>query len=118
MDVSRDAFAKALERAFEMQPEEAEELRDVVLAHFEEEEEVDDETLDADLRSVFYTLEAKRMLSFRRVERTNEDGAHRRAFFWRLRPEALHEMMGREIPIQANEDVYSTLPANAWEHAS
>jgi len=61
-------------------------------------DEVDDETLDADLRSVFYTLEAKRMLSFRRVEYTREDGDKRRAFYWKLRAEGLHETVS--VPVQ------------------
>lgn len=117
MDVDREAFTVALQRAFEMAPEDAAELGEVVLAQFQETEEVDDETLDADLRSVFYTLEAKRMLSFRRVERVTEEGSNRRAFFWRLRPESL-DPAAREIPVQHADDVYGSLPASAWKHAA
>jgi hypothetical protein len=116
-DVSRDAFTKALQTAFDMEADDARELGEVVLSQFEETEEVDDETLDADLRSVFYTLEAKRMLSFRREERVTEEGSNRRAFFWRLRPEAF-ESGRREIPVQTGDDVYAELPASAWRHAA
>jgi transcription initiation factor IIE alpha subunit len=109
-------LSSALARAFEMEPEDARELADVVLERFSDKEEVDDETLDAEVRSVFYTLEAKRMLSFRRVEYVREDGDRRRAFYWKLRDEALDE--GRSIPIQVEDvDVYATLPATAWRHA-
>lgn len=119
MDVTlhREAFTEALERAFEMETQDAEELADVVLERFAEREEVDDETLDAEVRSVFYTLEQKRMLSFRRVEYTRDDGDRRRAFFWKLRPEAL-EAPEAHADAMKDVDVYATLPASAWRHAA
>jgi transcription initiation factor IIE alpha subunit len=107
---------KALCRAFEMKRDDATEIVDAVLERFATGEEVDDETLDADLRSVFYTLESKRMVSFRRVEYTREDGDKRRAFYWKLRVESLlHEVPVQHEPEDA--DVYASLPANAWNHA-
>ncbi|MFA5862928.1 MAG: hypothetical protein WDA16_14645 [Candidatus Thermoplasmatota archaeon] len=111
----RAPFSVALARTFEMKADEAEEVADAVLERFAEAPEVDDETLDADLRSVFYTLEAKRMLSFRRVEYTREDGDKRRAFYWKLRLESLTER--REVIVPIETDVYADLPASAWTHA-
>lgn len=108
------ALTEALQRTFDMEAEDAREIAGAVMERFEGHEEVDDETLDADLRSVFYTLEAKRMLSFRRVEYTREDGDRRRAFFWKLRQEAL--AAPREIPVLTDDDVYASLPADAWRH--
>lgn len=113
----RDALTGALERTFEMAREDAVEIADVVLERFTDRDEVDDETLDAELRSVFYTLEAKRLLSFRRTEYTREDGDHRRAFFWRLRTEAL----ATPVPVDGgyeDADVYASLPSTAWRHAA
>lgn len=113
----REALTGALERTFAMEREDAAEIADVVLERFSEREEVDDETLDAEVRSVFYTLEAKRLLSFRRTEYTREDGDHRRAFYWRLRTEEL----SRSVPVMSAEDevdVYAALPATAWRHAA
>lgn len=115
--LDRDTLRGALERTFEMEPEDAREIADVVADVFAEGDEVDDETLDSDLRSVFYTLEAKRMLSFRREEITRETGEKRRAFFWRLRPEAFHATRVTTIPVE-EKDVYADLPASAWHHAS
>lgn len=113
---AKGAFQEALARAFEMEPDDARELADVVLDRFAEAEEVDDSTLDAEVRSVFYTLEAKRMLSFRRVEYTREDGDKRRAFYWKLRPES----WGPEVQVPVHDmdsDVYANLPPTAWRHA-
>lgn len=116
IDAHRGAFTEALERTFEMAPEEAQELAEVILERFQEQEEVDDETLDAEVRSVFYTLEAKRMVSFRRVEYTREEGDRRRAFYWKLRLESLQQP--HNVPVQTDDaDVYSSLPATAWQHA-
>ena len=109
-----DALTTALQRTFEMEREDAREIADAVLERFQGVEEVDDETLDAELRSVFYTLEGKRMLSFRRVEYTREDGDKRRAFFWKLRLDAL--AAPREVPVLSEDDVYASLPADAWRH--
>ena len=115
-DDAKGAFREALEKAFEMEPADAQELADVVLGRFTEADEVDDSTLDAEVRSVFYTLEAKRMLSFRRVEYTREDGDKRRAFYWKLRPESWTEAV--TIPVHdMDQDVYATLPPTAWRHA-
>lgn len=117
LGLDRGAFSAALEKAFEMEPEDARELADVVLERFADHEEVDDESLDAEVRSVFYTLERKRMLSFRRVEYTREDGDRRRAFFWRLRPESVeHARVSADAPLDL--DVYASLPADAWRHAA
>jgi hypothetical protein len=113
----RGLFTAALVRAFEMTREDAQEIANAVLERFRDGDEVDDETLDADLRSVFYTLEGKRMLSFRRVEYTREDGDRRRAFYWKLRSDGLI----REIPVDTGEadvDVYAALPADAWRHTA
>lgn len=113
----RGALVAALERAFSMEQDDAEEIAGVVAERFAETDEVDDESLDAEVRSVFYTLEAKRVLAFRREEVVRESGDKRRAFFWRLRPEALQGP--RSIPVLSGDvDVYATLPPSAWRHAA
>lgn len=109
------ALTEALRRTFEMEVDDAKEIADAVLERFQGVDEVDDESLDTDLRSVFYTLEAKRMLSFRRVEYTREDGDRRRAFYWKLRMDGLQEPT--RVPVHTDDDVYATLPADAWRHA-
>lgn len=116
LPVAPDALREALVRNFDMTPEDASEIAEVVLERFASGREVDDDTLDPDIRSVFYTLESKRMLSFRRIEYVREDGDRRRGFLWRLRPDAFE---GRPLPVhELEEDVYAALPPAAWRHAS
>lgn len=110
----RDALATALRERFDMAEDDAFEVATVVLAQFGDQAEVNDETLDPTVRSIFYTLEAKKLLSFRREEYTWENGEKRRGFWWRLRDEELSPK-SVEIPVQtAEEDVYASLPKDVW----
>ena len=109
----QDQLAVALERAFGMTAEDAQAVAAIVQERFAGVEEVDDEKIEADVRSLFYTLEAKRLLSFRRSEYENDAGEKRRAFFWRIRIEVVRDLSA-PIPVPANEDVYAQLPAECW----
>lgn len=102
----------ALQRAFGMAPEDAAAVAGIVAERFAGQHEVSDETIDAEVRSLFYTLESRRLLSFRRVEYDNEAGEKRRAFYWRLRTDVVEELCAPAIPI--DEDVYAQLPAECW----
>jgi hypothetical protein len=112
-EAKRDALAHALRERFSMSHEDALETATVVAQQFGEHEEVNDETLDPNVRSIFYTLEAKKILSFRREEYSIESGERRRGFWWRLREEELRRMT--TVPVKAaDEDVYATLPQSIW----
>ncbi|HVL49642.1 MAG TPA: DUF6015 family protein, partial [Candidatus Thermoplasmatota archaeon] len=89
-------LALALHRLFGMDDEDAGAIAEVVLDHFSGKEEVDDDDLAPDVRSIFYTLEGKKLLTFRRDEYTTEDGDRRRAFFWRLRHEEVLAARGEK----------------------
>lgn len=116
MDERKSSLTAALVREFEMEEGGAEELAEEVLAWFADEAEVNDELLDAELRSVFYTLEGKKILTFRRAEGPNEQGEHRRSFFWRLRPESLGFQPANPPPSDPVTEVYTKLPREAWRH--
>jgi hypothetical protein len=106
-------LAKAMVRSFGMTDEDAGAVAAIVVEQFTNRAEVNDETIAADLRSLFYTLEAKRIMSFRREEYDNDEGQKRRAFYWRLRAEVVEQMAAPE-PTPTNEDVYHQLPAECW----
>lgn len=108
-----DLLAQALRERFDMEDEDAAEIAAVVVEQFGQSAEVNDETLDPSVRSIFYTLEAKKLLSFRREEYTWENGERRRGFWWRIRDDALAPV--HTIPVlDAEEDVYASLPKDAW----
>lgn len=117
-DDRRAALAQALKDRFDMSGDDADEIANVLAEVFRGETEVNDETIDPSVRSIFYTLEAKKILTFRRAEYTLESGERRRGFWWRIRDEALAPI-GTVIPIETEEDVYANLPRDAWarQHA-
>lgn len=108
---------EALARLFDMDPEDATEVSSAVLDAFGASEELRDDTIDQDLRSLFYTLEAKKLLAFRREEYDAETGDRRRAFYWRLRMDEIQRAVAPRAP-EAERDVYATLPASAWKRSS
>lgn len=107
-----EALATAMQRAFGMAPDDALAVAGIVVERFAGVTEVNDDTIDSEVRSLFYTLEAKRLLSFRRSEYDNENGEKRRAFHWRIRNEVVEELNAPDVP--QNEDVYASLPAECW----
>lgn len=108
-----DALAQALRERFDMSDEDALEIAQVVGEQFGADAEVNDETLEPSVRSIFYTLEAKKILSFRREEYTWENGERRRGFWWRLREDALQRVT-TIVPDAPDEDVYASLPRDVW----
>jgi len=114
----RAALAEALRERFDMSGEDSDAIAQTLAEVFGAELEVNDEMLDPSIRSIFYTLEAKKILTFRRFEYTIETGEHRRGFAWRIREEALLPAT-IEIPIETEEDVYANLPRDVWarQHA-
>lgn len=111
--VRRDALSRALSERFGMSQEDAQETATVVAQCFGDQLEVNDETLEPTVRSIFYTLEAKKILSFRREEYVWENGEKRRGFWWKIRDDAIAPV--HTIPVlDAEEDVYASLPKNAW----
>jgi len=108
-----ELLARAMQERFGMSDDDATEVAGVVLEQFGDAGEVNDETLDPSVRSIFYTLEAKKLVSFRREEYTIESGEKRRGFWWRLRDEALATAIP-VVEVDHEEDVYAALPKDAW----
>jgi Mg2+ and Co2+ transporter CorA len=107
-------FADALKREFDMPDEDAMATAQIVAETFGSAEEVDDDALDPEVRSIFYTLENKDLLTFRREEYTSEDGQTLRAYFWQIKDEELKQM-SEQLADDANEDgVYDKVPSEVW----
>lgn len=109
-----EPFAAALEQKFDMPEEDALATAQIVADTFGNADEVDDDALDAEVRSIFYTLENKDLLTFRREEYTSEGGQTLRAYFWTIRDEELKEI-SEELADEASEPgVYDELPGDVW----
>jgi hypothetical protein len=109
----RALLAEALRKSFDMADDDASEIAATVAEVFGAQPEVNDETIDPSVRSIFYTLEAKKILTFRREEYSIETGERRRGFWWRIREEAL-VATATLMPDSPEEDVYANLPRELW----
>lgn len=115
----RDKLASALEREMDMDGSDARQIAGIVLAAFDDREELDDREIDSDVRSVFYELEERKLLDFRRETYRNDEGHKRRAFFWTIRWEVVEpEDEGESSDGETEDTVYDELPNNAWTRGS
>lgn len=103
----------ALQRAFQMTEEDAASVADTIQGCFAGAVEVNDEAIDAQVRSLFYTLEGRRILCFRREDYETAEGQKRRGFWWRIRPEVVAELAA-PTPLNEDVDVYASLPTECW----
>lgn len=113
---------EALCRVFNMVPEDARVTAETISSAFQGEDEVNDEDLDKDIRSLFYMLEKERLLNVRRTEYKFE-GQVRRAYFWRFNHNHDDGAGGRLGAVRSPEDaealkVYRALPPNLWARRS
>lgn len=119
MDFDLDAFKQALVKTFRMDAEDANNVTTIVADCFFGEDEVNDEDLDKETRSLFYTLEGEGLMTFRRTEYKFE-GAVRRAFFWRLTEDVITGAvaLGSEsVSLSEEEEIsqlYATLNDDMW----
>lgn len=104
---------KVLRCTFEMEAQDAKMIAGCVIEQFGDKDEILDDEIPNDVRSVFYTLEAKRILTFRRIEYESEDGATLRGFFWRFHEdwEPPEGALGGD---EDQENVYEALPEDCW----
>ncbi len=117
-DFDRDSFLRAVQHAFKMDPQDAEQVTGVIEGCFIGEDEVNDEDLDKETRSLFYALEAEGLVTFRRTEYKFE-GAVRRAFFWRLTEDVLSgaawQALDAELAPRSQEAaLYEALSDDMW----
>jgi 23S rRNA U2552 (ribose-2'-O)-methylase RlmE/FtsJ len=66
--MARRKLVKALQRAFNMIADDAKQLAETVEHVFQGEDEVNDEDLNKDVRSLFYSLEREKLMNIRRTE--------------------------------------------------
>lgn len=108
---------KVLCTSLDMDRDDAKMICGLVIDHFGDKDEVLDEQLPNQVRSVFYTLEKKRILTFRRIEYQNEEGQTLRGFFWRFH----EDWQPPEDALTDGDDgdnVYDELPEDCWDRSA
>ncbi len=108
-----DLFVKALKKGFDMTKEDAAALAHTVQKAFKGRKEVEDMSLDKDIRSIFYELHQKNLLCLRREE-FKEKGKFIRKYYWSFNGDGIRAEVYRK-PIQESPyDVYQKIPESAW----
>jgi hypothetical protein len=116
--MAKRKLVRALQRAFNMLTDDAKQLAETVEGVFQGEEEVNDEDLDKDVRSLFYSLEREKLVTIRRTEYKFE-GQVRRAYFWQFTDldKTLTEPASptkQELEMLEMGKLYRQLPQGLW----
>jgi hypothetical protein len=108
-----DLFVKALKKGFDMTKEDAAALAHTVKKTFKGRKEVEDMSLDKDVRSIFYELHQRNLLNLRREE-FKEKGKFIRKYYWSFNEDGIRaELIRKSIP-ESPYDVYKKIPESAW----
>jgi len=116
--MAKRKLVRALQRAFNMLAEDARQLAETVENVFQGEDEVNDEDLDKDIRSLFYSLEREKLMTIRRTEYKFE-GQVRRAYFWQFADldKLVHDAAPpskQELELIEMSKLYRQLPQDLW----
>jgi hypothetical protein len=106
-------LVKALKNGFDMTKEDAAALAVTVNKAFKGRKEVEDMSLDKDVRSIFYELHQKNLLVLRREE-LKENGKFVRKFYWSFNSDGIKANSIRKHIEESPFEIYKKIPENAW----
>jgi hypothetical protein len=106
-------FVKALKNGFDMTKEDATALAITVNKAFKGRKEVEDMSLDKDVRSIFYDLHQKNLLFLRREE-LKEKGKFIRKYYWSFNSDGIKANAVRKTFEESPYEIYKKIPENAW----
>jgi hypothetical protein len=106
-------FVKALKKGFDMTNEDAIALACTIQKAFKGRKEVEDMSLDKDVRSIFYDLHQKNLLIQRREE-IKENGKFIRKYYWSFNSDGIKTEAYRKPIDEAPYEIYAKIPRNAW----
>jgi len=106
-------FVKALKKGFDMTNEDATALARTINKAFRGRKEVEDMSLDKNVRSIFYDLLQKNLLAQRREE-IKENGKFIRKYFWSFNNDGIKAEAYRKPLEESPYEIYAKIPRNAW----
>jgi hypothetical protein len=106
-------FVKALKNGFDMTKEDAAAVAHTVERAFKGRKEVEDMSLDKDVRSIFYELHQRNLLYLRREE-IKEKGKFIRKYYWSFNTNGIRSEATKKPLIESPYDIYQKIPENAW----
>jgi transcription initiation factor IIE alpha subunit len=106
-------FVKALKNGFDMTKEDAAALAQTIQKAFKGRKEVEDMSLDKDVRSIFYDLHQKNLLVLRRDE-FKEKGKFIRKYYWSINSDGIRSVAFRKPLEEQPYAIYQKIPNSAW----
>jgi hypothetical protein len=106
-------FVKALKKGFDMTNEDANALARTINKAFRGRKEVEDMSLDKNVRSIFYDLLQKNLLVQRREE-VKENGKFIRKYFWSFNNDGIKAEAYRKPLEESPYEIYEKIPRDAW----
>jgi len=106
-------FVKALKNGFDMTKEDAAAVAQTVQKAFKGRKEVEDMSLDKDVRAIFYDLHQKNLLVLRREE-FKEKGKFIRKYFWSINSDGIRVEAFRKPLEEEPYAIYQKIPRDAW----
>jgi hypothetical protein len=106
-------FVKALKKGFDMTSEDATALARTIQKAFKGRKEVEDMSLDKDVRAIFYDLHQKNLLVQRREE-IKENGKFIRKYYWSFNDDGIKAEAYRKPLEESPYEIYTKIPGKAW----
>lgn len=103
---------QALKNRFEMAKEDAIALAKTVEGYFNDQDEVEDMSIDKYSRALFYELQRKKLLKQRREE-LKENGKIIRKYFWSFDNKIIKEAANEKVQNDPYK-IYKKIPKEAW----
>ena len=107
-------LVRMLRERMRMLRDDAAAVAKVVEEAFRGESELDDDTLDPQLRQVFYDLQDEQILNVRRTE-YERDGRRLHGYFWSIDDQHRLDHVTPERTRDELHDLYGSLQDHAWE---
>ena len=104
---------KALKNRFNMEKDDAIALAKTVEKIFNNQEEVEDMSIDKHARSLFYELQREKLLKLRREE-LKEDGKFMRRYYWSFDKRIIKEAAYAKHVQEEKYTIYKKIPKDAW----
>lgn len=106
-------FVKALKKGFDMTREDATSVAQTVQKAFKGRKEIEDMSLDKNVRSIFYELHQKNLLYLRREE-FKEKGKFIRKYYWSFNSDGIRAEVYRKPLKESPYEIYKKIPESAW----
>jgi hypothetical protein len=112
MMITLEMIAQAVEKKLELKKEEAQSIAGLVMDYFGFDNRIVDNNIDKSDRKLFYMLQEAGFLNSTWETLTLHNGKNWRIYYWYFSEHKIRECLAEQ---QEEEDIYSSIPDEAWK---